>query len=55
MAEVRLSESGYKRKRENICDRCGSRDLIYPQKGWIKCEYCGRLFSKKHKFVKEIE
>lgn len=53
--EPRISDSGYKRKHNKVCDVCGSSDLNYLIKGWIKCDSCDRLYSRKHKFNTEVE
>ena len=55
MAETRMMESGYKRRHLPVCDRCGSNDLNYSIKNWVKCDNCGRLYSKKHKFDRVVE
>jgi len=53
---VRMMESGYKRRRWPICDFCKSRDLNFQDvKGYVRCDNCGKLFAKKHKFEKVIE
>lgn len=54
--EGRPMETGYKRKRWKICDMCGSRELDFTyQKEWIRCENCGKIYSKGHEFAREIE
>jgi len=55
MADIRPMESGYKRRHRRVCDKCRSWELDYSIKGWIKCEKCGRLYSRKHKFEETIE
>jgi len=51
-----MKESGYKRRRWPVCDRCGSTDLDFIKiKGFVKCDSCGRLYSKKHVFERRIE
>lgn len=55
MTEARLSESGYKRKHQKVCDICNSPELDYSIKGWIKCLKCGKLYSRKHRFEEMTE
>jgi DNA-directed RNA polymerase subunit RPC12/RpoP len=33
-----------------VCDRCGSRDLVNVKDDLIKCNNCGKYYSKEHKF-----
>lgn len=33
-----------------ICERCGSRELIYLGDDLIKCQTCGKMYSKEHNF-----
>lgn len=52
---VRLMEHGYSRKRRKVCDDCGSDELHYHIKGYVKCDRCKRLYAKNHKFDVMIE
>lgn len=56
MAEPRMTDHGYHRKRTRRCDECGSEDLNYIAiKGYVRCDSCRRLYSSKHKFNVEVE
>jgi len=55
MSEIRMMESGYKRKWQKRCDDCNSMELHYHIKGYIKCMGCGRLYARKHKFRTMVE
>jgi uncharacterized Zn finger protein len=56
MIDVRLRQSGYKRRRIKACDKCGALgQFIHIDKHFVKCERCGKLYPKNHKFKSMVE
>jgi ribosomal protein L37AE/L43A len=46
-----IRHEGHIAEKGKVCEVCGSKELKLVGKDYLKCENCGKLHSKKHKFV----
>lgn len=49
---MQSEKTGHIANIEKVCDICNSKDLVCVDKHYMKCEQCGKIYPRKHKFAR---